>query len=659
MGTISMSSKKTAWHGELEWSYSGGYVTVTMYTWKTDGYPSSATSGANFKATITVGSTTETFYFQQQEASTMTVGSLRVYVSGSEVYISGRVDAPYGVSMYNNPLTGSDSVTLYTPEEEETASPSEMLLGSESLRMGETLNISIQRYNSGCTHQLRYRVTGSSSPVVFATGVGIYHAWQVPDLTRWCTSSLELQVEIGCMTYLNGTYCGETWKTVLVSCPEATKPSCSSSAVMGSTLAITLDQKSSSYTHALHYRLADQTGEIVSEVQTACSWEIPLDLAKLIPTLTKGTCTIVCVTYLNALEVGQKTATLSLSVPDNDETKPAASMVLSPSGDLPEQFAGMYIRGRTGVRAEFTASSEYSRIQDFQLVVDGIAFPGNPAVSAYLNSHGDVTVTGRITDARGYVRELSQVIPVIAYDKPRVIPYPGESTVTATRCDSDGTRNPRGQHLLLRAGRKYTALSTDGGQLNHCQLLYRFKTASGQEFSDFYTLLPETETDSDYVQLVVENAVPELKVNYTVQIEAKDTLGGYSVITVPVAALTIPFHIGRGNTNVAVGKYCDYNRTEAFEIGLTTYFDTGIALRRIFTEGSWEAGTELGSTVADADISAVSLYTLFMAVCAGQPVWLMRLDSGLWGSGIKMTCDGSVMTLDAAPEAVTALYAVL
>ena len=64
MGIITMQSSKTAWVGTLEWSYNGSSVTVTMYTGKTDGYPSSSSSGANFSATITVGGTSKSFSYQ-------------------------------------------------------------------------------------------------------------------------------------------------------------------------------------------------------------------------------------------------------------------------------------------------------------------------------------------------------------------------------------------------------------------------------------------------------------------------------------------------------------------------------------------------------------------------------------------------------------------
>ena len=659
MGTIYMSSNKTAWHGRLEWSYSDGYVSVTMYTWKTDGYPSSAASGANFTATITIGTSARTFVFQQQETYTMTVGVHSAYISEREVYISGRVEAPYGVSMYGNPLAGSANVILYE-EDPETPEPSEMTLGAQSVSMGDTLNISIFRYGAKCTHTLKYREAGTSSdPVTIATDVGNFYAWQVPDLSAWCTQRLSVAVELICVTYLQGVLCGETSEEVEILLPKATKPVCSSSVVMGNPLAITMERRSAAYTHDLHYMLAEKTGTIAQSVETAFSWVVPLELAAAVPLLTKATAVITCVTYLGVMEVGRETLTVSMTVPDNDQTKPKAVMSLSPAGDLGNTFAGMYIRGRTGVRAEFTATSDYSQVQSYTLVVDGIPVAGNPAVSGMLRSHGAVTVTGRVTDARGYVRELTQVIQVVAYDRPGVIPCPGESGIVAVRCDADGTRNPRGQHLLIRAGRKYTALSTEAGQLNYCRLQYRIKKAGSENYSEFVTLISGEELESDYVQITLENAVPELRSSYTIQLEAIDTLGGYSVITLSVAALTVPFHIGKGNSNVAVGKYCDYSRTDAFEIGLTAYFDTGIALRRIFSDGEWTMGSQLGSTVADAEISAIPLYTLFIGVCQNRPVWLIKLGAGLYGSGVKILWEGSEVTLEEAPAPVTALYAVL
>ena len=95
MGTITLKSNKSAWKGELEWSYANGLVSCYLYTWKSDGYPSSASSGAPFTAVITVGgSTSQTFSFQQQEVNRMLVGSFSAKVSGSSVSIGAVDTAP-------------------------------------------------------------------------------------------------------------------------------------------------------------------------------------------------------------------------------------------------------------------------------------------------------------------------------------------------------------------------------------------------------------------------------------------------------------------------------------------------------------------------------------------------------------------------------------
>ena len=636
MSSIPMSSNKSAWKGSLDWDYSSGYVT----------------------ATITVGGNSKTFSFQQQEVSSMTVGTIRVYVTEKTVTISGRVDAPSGVSMYNNPLTGSETVTLY---QEETLTPSDISLGVSEITMGDTLNISVLRKDTKCSHKLSYMLyPDGASKTLFASDVLTQYAWRVPDLTTQFTDALGVTVRIFCATYDDDAgFVGETWQEIQINVPQATTPSCAANGTMGGTLAITLERRAAGFTHDLRYTLGETSGEIAKDAQAACSWEVPLELAKTIPQLTKGTCTITCITRLGTAEVGSKKVTVSLTVPDNETTKPKVSMVLSPAGELGEAFAGLYIRGRTGVKAEFTGSSEYSSVKTFQLVVDGVTVTGNPAQSPYLNSYGEVTVTGRAVDQRGYVREITQIISVIAYDKPRVIPYIGESTLVAVRCNLDGTRNVRGQHLLIRAGRKYTALTTEAGQRNDCELRYRIKKATAEDYGDFYTLLPGEDRSRDYIEYVAENAVPELKTGYTVQLEAADTLGSYSVITIPVAALTIPFHIGESSGNVAVGKYCDYSRRDAFEIGFTTYFDTGIALAEVFSDGIWETGTELGSAVPDAEDSALQRYTFFLGVCGEEPVWLMKLGTAISGAGVKLTYDGTVAALQTAPAPMTALYGVL
>lgn len=127
MPTISMRSNKTAWLGKIEWSYTQNISsnTSTVYarvgTWKTDGVPSSATSGAHFKGILQIGDEYVEFSFQQQnvasEDSPQWHAELETTVKHSSdgscnVAISCKIDAPSGLTLSDNPLIGEKTISL-------------------------------------------------------------------------------------------------------------------------------------------------------------------------------------------------------------------------------------------------------------------------------------------------------------------------------------------------------------------------------------------------------------------------------------------------------------------------------------------------------------------------------------------------------------------
>lgn len=664
-GSISLGSAATLWQGRIDWESTtdedGGvsYVTATVYSWVVGQYGSSYV--LPFEGSLTVGGETKSFSFPEQknyEMEHVTISGVPVYHStGGETTcsISAYIEATDShLSMYGKPLSGSQAVTVYDPGD-----PSPVSVGVSSAYMGQSISISIARAGTGFTHTLEYYFGDMSG--VIAVDAATSATWKIPtNLANALYQTDRGKCTIYCYTYNgNGVYVGETSTSFTLIAPSQTVPTFpGSTAAMGSPLAITLNRKSSAYTHNLTYEAAGTTGTIATGAGASCTWNVPLSLAGKIPTETSVTASITCVTWNGTTRVGTETVTITLTVPDNELTKPKASMVLSPESALADAFQGLYIRGRTAVRAEFTASSDYSQIAGFALTVEGKEVAGNPAVSALLSGSGTVTVTGTITDARGYARIITEEISVIAYEKPQAVPYTGESTVVCTRCNTDGTRNPQGQHLLIRAGRLYSSILKEETQLNACALHYRLKEAGAEDYSDWIQLLASDSPERE-CQVVAENALPELKSYYTVQIRAEDTLGGWSVITVSVAALSLPLHIGQGNRNVAIGKYCDLRRENALEVAYTTYFDTGIGLREIFTEGSWEQGAALGSTVESSDVDAVSRYTLFLAMVEDSPRLVARMGSRLYGGDLSMGLEDGELILLAASAPVTAMYALL
>lgn len=559
-------------------------------------------------------------------------------------------------------LSANKTVTLTTIPRASAVTP------GGTGQMGKALALTISRASASFTHTLRYAF-GSASGTI-ATGVGTAYNWTIPTaLVAQIPNATSGSGTVYCDTYSGATLIGTSTAAFIAKAPEETAPA-AEDGNMGEEMVIGLPRAVSAYTHALTYSFAGQGGSIGSGFGTEAAWLVPLELAALIPAAASGVATITCATYNGTAKVGEKSIHVTLAVPDNEDTKPTAAMTLTAVGELDAAFAGLYIRGKTAVQADFDASSRYSAIDSYAMTVEGQVYEGDPALSGVLAGSGSVMVSGVAADRRGYCRTVQEEITVIPYDRPRVVPYTGESKVVCARCKKDGSPNPKGEYLLIKAGRKYSAVTAEGVQHNFCGLRYRHKAASAEDYSDWQVLMEKGETGTDMVIAVLADIVPAVKVAYTVQIMAEDDIGEFNIVTIPVPAAIVPIHAGEGGRNAAIGQYCDYSHTDALDIGFTTYFNTGIHQRVIFQEdGGWAEGQALEEVSPEADVVAVGLYSVFVAVTGGDPVLCLRLGGSIFGSytdgTIRMTYsqDGegnSSLMLDAAGgKTITALYALL
>ena len=555
-GVITMQSSKTAWIGSLEWSYSGSSVTVTMYTGKTDGYPSSSTSGANFSATITVGGSSRSFSYQQQEID-MWVGSVTVPVSGSTVTISGRVDAPYGVSMYGYPLTGSETVTLKTEPEKPKVEPSKVALSTDRVQMGNKVLISIERDSQDCVHKLLcYQYDKLLQEI--AEDVKSGFTWTVSDLSDMCNNALELDAAIVCLTYLDGQYLGDTYVELTMTVPDATTPSVSGGEMtLGQTWDVLCTRNAKNFTQKLEMEFYGTTVQIAEGRIDSAKWTPGYDLATLIPTLTYGTGTLKCTTMNGTAVVGTGTATVRLHVPDNEVTRPKFAedgLKLSPVSSLDGDFAGLYIRGKTGLEARMEASSQYSTVRSYSISVGSTTAEGNPAVIDLLVSEGDVKVSATVTDARGYSSTVTTYISVLPYRNPKVVPYSGYDEVICERAMANGELSSQGTYLAIRAGRSFSSLMPQGVEKNSCVLRYRWKSSNAQNYGSWNTLLA-ADSGEDEISVLIGNVVSSLQISYMVQIQAEDILGGTHEITFQIMTEAVSFVLYDGEDGAGFGKY--------------------------------------------------------------------------------------------------------
>lgn len=361
-----------------------------------------------------------------------------------------------------------------------------------------------------------------------------------------------------------------------------------SNVTLGNNCSVTWTPMAASFRYKLKFSMGNwsyTTGAIHPNKTTAYAYTgyaIPLIAAKQIPSNPSGTMTVTLYTYSDsgaATQIGSPDSkTFTVTVPDNSSTQPKVTMSLSIVSDLPSAFSGVYVAGKTQVKVSYTASSDYSTIASYRTSVNGGNGTTNPYTSPLLNNSGTVTVTGKVTDARGYSTTKTSDIEVIPYGRPRIIPGEGQSNIVCTRCNSDGTLDPGGVYLLIKVGRKYEKLVSGGSQKNYCKLSYRYKTdaQADSEYSSPVTLLERTAT-SDYVSTVLSGIVSSNTTAYNVQFIAEDDLGEKDTFTITVPTAFVTFHAPTGGHGFTLGGYHDPNKYDVFDCRFDAEFHGAVS----------------------------------------------------------------------------------
>ena len=405
------------------------------------------------------------------------------------------------------------------------------------------------------------------------------------------TKSVDIVVNITGYTTSGGA--GNGWnvsatKSVdLYDIPRVSEVTVSASTVeMGDVVTINTNRKADVLTHTLTYSFGGSAGTIATDVSDGYTWRIPVALAANIPEETSAEVTVICTTIIKGSTsvVGTSTATFTATVPNNEETRPKVKMALECIGDLPSKFAGVYVFGKTAVKVTYDASSDYSIIDSYTTMFPGVVGDGNPYTSPLQSNAGQIVITGRVEDKRGYYTTVTDTITVEPYSRPRILPGEGERDIVCKRCKSDGTPDASGAWLLIKIGRKYSPV----GNKNTCKLSYRHKTEAAADYSDPIELLAAS-ASSDYVSVHLPNIVPSTTTAYTIQLIAEDDIGESDVVTVTIPTAFATVHLAEGGHGLTVGGYHDESRYDWFICNFNAEFKGEV--RGIYASGETDGWT--------------------------------------------------------------------
>lgn len=274
---------------------------------------------------------------------------------------------------------------------------------------------------------------------------------------------------------------------------------------------------------------------------------------------------------------------VELHIPDDNSTKPTATVTVSPVSSLAAPFNTLYIAGRTKADVNFTnvAGKYNATITGYEVSVGGVGY-GSPYTSGYLTAAGTVEVVARVTDSRGFTRVYTSQITVIAYAPPKI------QDVVAERCDKNGNPSESGTYLKITATRSYHKVISGGVQKNFCKIRYRYKLSSAGSYSSWTTILEGSSTSSDTVVTgALLSGALSAQSTYIVQVQAIDDIGeqGYTAITVPTE--TVYWHRDGARGSLTFGGYVEEDDTFAIAPGKTFKVKSTTGENVVLSDTGW------------------------------------------------------------------------
>ena len=221
---------------------------------------------------------------------------------------------------------------------------------------------------------------------------------------------------------------------------------------LGSTVTVTIDRKSSSFTHLVEYSFQGSSWTTASSAATtSASFVPPLSLGSQIPNNTSGTLSVRVTTKNGSTTIGSSvTKTITLSLPSSViPSTPSISLVRQDNG-VPSGW-GVYVKGYSKVQVNASSSGSYgSSIRSYSVNCDGLG-GSNGSVFGPFSTANTKTVTVVVTDSRGRTNSNTATFTVLDYFEPSI-------SVTANRCNSSGNATPDGTYLYVTCNFNYASV---------------------------------------------------------------------------------------------------------------------------------------------------------------------------------------------------------
>lgn len=293
----------------------------------------------------------------------------------------------------------------------------------------------------------------------------------------------------------------------------ATEPRASSvsanNGTFGSAVAITVTRNSSSFTHTVTVSCLGVSTTIATKSSTtslswAASQTAVSTYAPLLTNAMSTTATISCQTYSGSNLIGTTTVTITMTLPAAS-VKPSTSISVSDPQGYASTYGG-YVATKSKIRVVLTNSLKYgASLSSLTINANGQTFAESPAVTREVRV-GNTSVTAKVTDSRGQTSDTeSTTITILSYDLPRI------NTLTARRCNQDGTANNSGAFCQVSYRITVSALNNH----NSKTLTLKYKKRSASSYTSQAISLSSYAESGTYIFAADINSTYDVRLELT------------------------------------------------------------------------------------------------------------------------------------------------
>ena len=185
---------------------------------------------------------------------------------------------------------------------------------------------------------------------------------------------------------------------------------------VGSTMAITINRSSSSFTHTLRYGFGSKSDTIATNVGANYSWAVPENFAEEMPSSTSARGTIWCDTYSGSTKIGTSSYIFTVTVPDSMKPTLTSISLVDTNAKVASLLGpGNFLQILSNIQVNFNGASSphggsvigYSA----EIIGKGQSTTANGGTFGIMRYNGSITIRASVTDSRG---RTSNVVSVTA-----------------------------------------------------------------------------------------------------------------------------------------------------------------------------------------------------------------------------------------------------